>query len=1355
MSSSSRIHIGETFNIIGSGFGSIQGSSTITIGGIAPTVLIWNETLIKVIMPEIPISKNQYVEILINVGDGTAANNSLWVLLGGILRFVNPDNWDDIILDLDNGGDESGQEIWQQQGTSLPPPSTETIFTSPVDIDGEELIHSRLTNKEITLNLLLSGSSKNNLDIVVNNLLLELYKKTGCLEYRPEKSSKSIFYTYYTVLEQPDFSDYFLHKDRDEHYSYNTVVKLSCKPWAEAQTEYIIASTNLLTNGSFEKSLDEWSSTAIGLGSPGVSIDSTRKMLGGTKSCEFITTDVNSLVSIINNDFIPIDSNKSHNIQIFGWSQGGTGKITAILYCYDIDGVATSPSGVTVLVDANPAGAFWEDLVTLYGYPVIYPEGSTNACRWPVNTAKIKLYIQQTNAIAQVSIDGILLTESEFISDNLLEASIGIVVPKGEVKGNIPALMDIYIGNAHNTGRWNLQNTGIYDNLYGIDYISASIAVAVGAAGKILFNNGSEWLLQNSGTALSLYSIHNLDSTHFWSVGENGIILFSNNGFNWVSQTFPISPELFSIGNMEAWISDSLMSYWDFNGFFGSTLDNDTDKKSGTYCARMEFPYSVGDLAYDGGWESWSMQSDGPIWNLWSRSYPMGTSYVWNFWADTDHPNDGTYCLKTQSDNITEKIGYCSAISFPINPSADYIFSFSSFQDSDTERIKVKAYIAFYNYLGQHVGSCVLHNAYTAYSNNYTYTHYTCDMPKEKIPSSAIWGSIYFEFTTGGGGTTIWLDSVHLVVGNSSRSYGTLGTKVANLLAIDIRKSYEISFWVKGYNTTTTYSASVDFWDSTKTIYKGSHTICASTHTSTSYIDKAHVIIPSDYPAGTAYIGVTLTAVDGTTWGGRWVNFDDVSIKSLPLDLKSVCSIANNNVLAVGECGCIIKYDGSIWTMKTSGVTFNLNSITVVDSTHIIVVGDNGTILTSADGSTWTLRSSGTTVNLNGVTSLSSGKVWAVGDNGIILYSSDNGLNWTSQLSPVLDHDFYSVYVYDASNAWICGEKGILVTFDGSKWTIEGSGINYNLNSISAYDATHIMAVGDSGNAIVGLNSSIALLLTDLSLGQSKHFSKNFNPVLDAIGATLTPPAADCYRRRSRFRSMSAGETEEFLYNVYDHKGVYLISIGGGINNAVNYDQIVPTLSLKDAANVAITPTVTPTVPASLDLSVASGYTTIGYFREVVMLASKFAEIDIPSSFISSLATQANINQSIIITAPSGMGGGDRLNIDCLTIIPTDESFILLNNWRTGASGAQQTFMIISSTDNMILSSITDSIESAVAFNSNYVQGSPQFKANPLGMNLTLIASYKNGTTTTTDYQLSPRLNIVLKYKPRYLLSGI
>jgi hypothetical protein len=191
------------------------------------------------------------------------------------------------------------------------------------------------------------------------------------------------------------------------------------------------------------------------------------------------------------------------------------------------------------------------------------------------------------------------------------------------------------------------------------------------------------------------------------------------------------------------------------------------------------------------------------------------------------------------------------------------------------------------------------------------------------------------------------------------------------------------------------------------------------------------------------------------------------------------------------------------------------------------------------------------------------------------------------------------------------------------------------------------------------------------------------------------------------------------------------------------------------AATSAVSPIIVATVPASLDISTASGATSVSVFREIGMLASRLEPINIPSSYTSNLARQKGINQSITLTASSSLAA-NKLWIDCITLIPAGEGdpFVELNNWRTGASGAMQSNMILSSSDGYVMQSISNSIEMASIFNPAYVNGSPEFFASPIGMNLTLIAAMIQGTTTTTDYQLTPRLNIKGKYRPRVVLAG-
>jgi len=66
----------------------------------------------------------------------------------------------------------------------------------------------------------------------------------------------------------------------------------------------------------------------------------------------------------------------------------------------------------------------------------------------------------------------------------------------------------------------------------------------------------------------------------------------------------------------------------------------------------------------------------------------------------------------------------------------------------------------------------------------------------------------------------------------------------------------------------------------------------------------------------------------------------------------------------------------------------------------------------------------------------------------------------------------YSVFAFDTTHIWACGEGGTLLSSNFSQispgiykhWAIEGTGITTTLRSISTYDATH--ALGWSVNQV-------------------------------------------------------------------------------------------------------------------------------------------------------------------------------------------------------------------------------------------------------------------------------------------------
>ena len=87
------------------------------------------------------------------------------------------------------------------------------------------------------------------------------------------------------------------------------------------------------------------------------------------------------------------------------------------------------------------------------------------------------------------------------------------------------------------------------------------------------------------------------------------------------------------------------------------------------------------------------------------------------------------------------------------------------------------------------------------------------------------------------------------------------------------------------------------------------------------------------------------------------------------------------------------------WDTQISNSSVNLRDVVFNGRDQIVVVGFNGTILTSSDGVNWVLQDSGTSEDIWGVEYDPAGLYVAVGTSGTIL-TSDNGIDWVMRTSP-------------------------------------------------------------------------------------------------------------------------------------------------------------------------------------------------------------------------------------------------------------------------------------------------------------------------------------------------------------------
>ncbi|MFN8178200.1 MAG: hypothetical protein U0167_09735 [bacterium] len=141
------------------------------------------------------------------------------------------------------------------------------------------------------------------------------------------------------------------------------------------------------------------------------------------------------------------------------------------------------------------------------------------------------------------------------------------------------------------------------------------------------------------------------------------------------------------------------------------------------------------------------------------------------------------------------------------------------------------------------------------------------------------------------------------------------------------------------------------------------------------------------------------------------------------------CGVDGSPAMVVGDGGTMVSSaDGGVhWTPVTSGTSANLYSVIHATSSLWFAVGSGGTILRSTDltGATWTQIPSGTTATLHDV-SAQAGTVVAVGDGGIVLKSTDAGLTWCP-LSAGVSTNLRAVGVRSDLDYLVAGDGGLLL----------------------------------------------------------------------------------------------------------------------------------------------------------------------------------------------------------------------------------------------------------------------------------------------------------------------------------------
>lgn len=95
------------------------------------------------------------------------------------------------------------------------------------------------------------------------------------------------------------------------------------------------------------------------------------------------------------------------------------------------------------------------------------------------------------------------------------------------------------------------QESNITSDLYDVSFVDANNGWACAKDGKIIYFDGTAWTTMTSNTTKQLNGIHMLSATNGWAVGKDGTIMHYN-GSAWASQTSGTTKELTKVCAVDA-----------------------------------------------------------------------------------------------------------------------------------------------------------------------------------------------------------------------------------------------------------------------------------------------------------------------------------------------------------------------------------------------------------------------------------------------------------------------------------------------------------------------------------------------------------------------------------------------------------------------------------------------------------------------------------------------------------------------------------------------------------------------------------------------------------------------------------
>ncbi|MBN2107928.1 MAG: hypothetical protein JW832_10930 [Deltaproteobacteria bacterium] len=202
--------------------------------------------------------------------------------------------------------------------------------------------------------------------------------------------------------------------------------------------------------------------------------------------------------------------------------------------------------------------------------------------------------------------------------------------------------------------------------------------------------------------------------------------------------------------------------------------------------------------------------------------------------------------------------------------------------------------------------------------------------------------------------------------------------------------------------------------------------------------------------------------------GTEWQNVSGITEKTL----YGVWWASKNEAFAVGDKGLILHFNGTDWNPMVSGTTLRLRTIWGASGSDVFAGGESGTIL-HYDGSSWKKMTGPTPLTIQGLWGNSATDVYAVGGasasdttTGSFIIHYD-GRQWTAQAALITPERFHGVWG-DGDTVFAAGEAGAIFSSDtaGAQWAEMNSKTLETFRGLWGMSLTDVYAVGDYGTIL-------------------------------------------------------------------------------------------------------------------------------------------------------------------------------------------------------------------------------------------------------------------------------------------------